>query len=224
MLDFLSTPQISEVLNWTDCITVLVASIIFGFIVSIVYVLTHRQSGYSGGFAITIVMLTATISMIILLIGSNVARAFSLAGAFSLIRFRSAPGDPKDIAYVFFALGNGLACGMGFIGYAGLFCVAMCIVLILIYVFRYPDFSGKNMILKIVIPEDVDYEGLFEDAFKEYTNGHRFIRVKTVDFGTLFQVEYNVSIKRNVSNKEFIDKIRCLNNNLRVVLSSVDAD
>lgn len=222
MFDFLMTSQAEEALSFGNTLLIIISSLILGFFISLVYIFTHKKEGYSSGFTATLIMLPAIISMIILLIGSNVARAFSLAGAFSLIRFRSEPGDPKDIAYVFFSLGVGLSCGMGYIGYAAVFCVIMCAVMTAMYVLNFPKEHGGSMSVRITIPENVDYTGLFDGVFDEYTDGYRFRRVKTVDFGSLFEVEYLVDMKKNANHKEFIDKLRCMNNNLNISLSAAE--
>ncbi len=148
------------------------------------------------------------------------ARAFSLAGAFSLIRFRSAPGNPKDIAYVFFTLGVGLACGMGYIAYAVMFAVILCAVITALNVLKYAEQKNAPMKLRITIPEDLEYQGLFEDVFAEYTTASSFQRLKTVNFGALFEVTYNINMKEGAGKKQFIDRLRARNGNLRIILTA----
>ena len=137
MLDTLFGTSIVEALTLGTTITILLSSLVIGLVISGVYMRTHKNEGYSGSFVITLIMLPAIIAMIILLVGNNVARAFSLAGAFSLIRFRSAPGEPKDIAYVFFTLAVGLACGMGYIAFAVVFAAIICVVMVILTMTRY---------------------------------------------------------------------------------------
>ncbi len=116
---------LSETMTFNDVLTVLLSSLAVGFVISLLYIVTHKKTGYTPSYAVTLVMLPAIIAVIIMLIGNNVARAFSLAGAFTIIRFRSAPADPKDITYVFFTLAAGLALGLGFVGYAAIFTLAL---------------------------------------------------------------------------------------------------
>ena len=130
-MDKLLTSVLSDTFTFGEVIIVLLSSLVLGFAISLLYIFTHRKTGYTPSFAITLVMLPAIIAVIIMLIGNNVARAFSLAGAFTIIRFRSAPADPKDIAYVFFTLAAGLALGLGFIGYAVIFTVVLAAALII---------------------------------------------------------------------------------------------
>ena len=116
---------------------VVLSSLILGLLISGIYILTHRKSGYTESMPLTLIMLPAIISIIIILVGNSVARAFSLAGAFTLVRYRSALGDPKDVAYVFFTMAIGLCCGMGYIGYGVLFTIILGLVMILLEVTRF---------------------------------------------------------------------------------------
>lgn len=220
MLDSMFASSVIETFNLQSTLLVIGCALILGLLISQVYMGTHKKEGYIGSFVVTLIMLPVIIAMIILLVGNNVARAFSLAGAFSLIRFRSAPGDPKDIAYVFFTLAVGLACGMGFVGYAALFAIILCVVMIILSMTQYGMPQNTAMKLKIMVPEDMDYEGLFDDIFKQYTKEYKVLRVKTADFGALFEIIYYISMKDDVKQKEFIDHLRCRNGNLSITLTT----
>lgn len=209
----------AETLTVGSMLLIVLSALVLGFIISLVYMLTHRKEAYTSSFIVALIMLPAIIAMIILLVGNNVARAFSLAGAFSLIRFRSAPGNSKDIAYVFFTLGVGLACGMGYIAYAVLFALIMCLVMILLTKLRFGGRNTHPMSLKIVIPEHMEYDGVFDAVLKNYTNAYQLSKVKTTEFGSLFEITYEVTLKNPADSKQLIDKLRCLNGNLNVVLS-----
>lgn len=224
MLDTLFSTSVVDSLSLITTLIVVVSSLFLGLFISFVYMKTHRGEGYSGGFTVTLIMLPCIIAVIILLVGNNVARAFSLAGAFSLIRFRSAPGDPKDIAYVFFTLAVGLACGMGYIAYAVLFAIILCLVMMMLTITRYGIRSIAQIQLKIMIPENLDYQGLFDDVFNEYLDYSKLLRVKTTDFGSLFELTYSISIKNSANTKEFMDALRCKNGNLNIVLSLKEID
>lgn len=219
MLDTIFTSTTADAFTLGGALSVVLSSLILGLFISLVYIQTHKQEGYSGSFAVTLIMLPAIIAVIILLVGNNVARAFSLAGAFSLIRFRSAPGDPKDIAYVFFTLAVGLACGMGYIAYAAIFAVILSLVMVMITLTRYGVSASPKMQLKITIPEDLNYHGLFDDIFDNYLTDYRLVRVKTTDFGSLFELSYRVAMENTDLQKELIDDIRKRNGNLNIVLS-----
>jgi hypothetical protein len=220
MLDtILSSSTTDQALTWFGTLSILISALGLGLVISLVYMLTHRKVQYTASYAITLIMLPAVIAMIILLVGSNVARAFSLAGAFSLIRFRSAPGDSKDIAYVFFTLAVGLACGMGYISYALLFAVVLCLAMLLLSVTNFGVQSNKPMRLKISIPEDMDYNGVFDGVLDHYAVSHRLTKVKTTEFGSLFELTYEVTLRSPEITKALIDDIRSRNGNLAIVLS-----
>lgn len=180
---------------------------------------TSNKGSYSQNFALTLVIVPTVIAIIVLLIGSNVARAFSLAGAFSIIKFRSAPGDPKDISYVLFTMAAGLACGVGVFGYAVLFTVFLCLLMFGLNIFNFGGKQDTQKLLKITIPEDLDYEGAFDEVFSKYTTAYELIKVRTTDLGSLFQLVYTVNIDKSVSQKEFLDALRCRNGNLNIILS-----
>jgi len=164
-------------------------------------------------------MLPITISIIIMLVGSNIARAFSLAGAFSIIRFRSSMGDPKDIAYVFFTMAIGLALGTGLIGYAILFAVMLCLIMLLLNTLHFGKKKNPPKLLKIMMPENMDYQNTFDDIFEKYTSLHEMLRVRTSDLGSLFEVQYNILLKKDINEKSMLDEIRCRNGNLTITLS-----
>lgn len=194
-------------------------SFILGVAISLTYMKTSSKNTYSQSFSITLVLVPTLIAIIILMIGSNVARAFSLAGAFSIIRFRSSPGDPKDISYVLFALAAGLSCGVGFYQYAMLFTAVLCLLMFALSAF---DFGAKNSCrktLKITIPEDMNYEGAFDDIFKNFTTDCTLTKVKTTGLGSLYELVYNITMNKEVSQKEFLDALRCRNGNLNITLS-----
>ena len=166
-----------------NTLIVIISAIFLGLLISLVYIRTTKKVGYSPSFTVTLIMLPVIISIIILLVGNNVARAFSLAGAFSLIRFRSAPGEPKDIAYVFFTLAVGLCCGMGYIGYAVIFTVILCLVMLILNTINFAVPKTKSMNLKIIVPEDLNYEGIFDEVLNKYTTNYRIETIRTRDFG-----------------------------------------
>ena len=219
MLDKIMLSITGESVTITNSLLIVGTSIILGILISVVYMKTNQKSNLSSGFSTTLIMLPVIISIIILLVGNNVARAFSLAGAFSIIRFRSAPGDPKDIAYIFFTLAIGLTCGMGYIAYGFLFTLIISAVMIGLHITKFTEPKDKTMQLKITIPEDLNYEGIFEDILNSYTNYYNIQRVKTRDFGSLFELTYIINLKHNINQKSFIDELRCRNGNLNITLT-----
>ena len=220
MLETIISSTTGESFTLANALLVIGSSIILGLLISLAYMYTHKKEGYTPGFTITLIMLPVIISIIILLVGNNVARAFSLAGAFSIIRFRSAPGDPKDISYIFFTLAVGLACGMGYIGYGVIVTVILCIIMIVLDKIKFAVPKTKNMRLKILVPEDLNYEGVFDKILDSYSTNWATESVKTKDFGELFEISYKIHLKEGVSQKNLIDELRCKNGNLTIALTS----
>ncbi|MBQ6040427.1 MAG: DUF4956 domain-containing protein [Oscillospiraceae bacterium] len=214
-LDF---PGVGQVLA---CI---LTALVLGILIGLVYMFTHRKTGYTQSYVIAMPMLSGLVATIIVMMcllansTTGVTAAISLTGAFSLVRFRSAPGDPRDIAYVFFAMVMGTVCGIGFIGYACLIFVIMAAALILFNLLNFAAPKTQDMTLKVTIPEDLNYNGLFDKVFEKYTTNHLLRRVKTTDFGTLFDLIYSVRVRNDADQKKFIDDIRALNGNLNVTL------
>ena len=175
----LTASTVAESLSIASVLEILGASIIIGFIISLVYVITHKKDGYSQAFCVCLILLAPIVGLVILLVGNNVARAFSLAGAFALIRFRSAPGDPKDIAFVFMSVVMGLACGMGYWFYAGLATIVILAVILILHFTNYAGKKGNTYTLRITVPETLNYVGAFDDTLKKYTTYYKLERVKT---------------------------------------------
>lgn len=193
------------------------ASLIIGFLISSIYMFTHRKEGYAQSYVMTIIMLPSIVTLILLLINTT-AGALSLAGAFTLVRFRSTPGDPKDITYVFYAMAVGVACGMGYVGFSIVFFIIMGIVVVALNHFDFGGCKLRHMTLKITIPENLDYKGVFDPVLKKYTSFYKLRRIKTTNFGTLFELIYSVDVYEDMDSKKFIDEIRALNGNLNINL------
>lgn len=200
-------------------ITAMLMSMIFGCIIAYTYYKTQTEDSYQKSLAVTLCMLPVILTVIILFVGSNVARAFSLAGTLSIIRFRSAPGDAKDIGFIFFDIAAGLACGVGLYGYGAMFVILLCVFLIILSKTTFFEPKTVRKTLKILIPEDLNYQSAFDDILDKYTTRHTLSKIETVDLGSLFQLVYTVSMKDNLSEREFINELRCRNGNLSIVLS-----
>lgn len=194
---------------------------IIGFIIAAVYMFMCKKEGYQKNFIIGLAMLPAVVAVVILLVGSNVARAFSMAGAFALVRFRSAPGSAKDISIVFFTMAAGLACGLGYVTFVVVFTVVMLLVLIGATLMGFGDRRADRKQLKITIPENLNYSSVFDDIFDKYTSEYRLERVKTANMGTMFELTYDVRLKDNDNEKQFIDELRVRNGNLNIMMSLI---
>ena len=195
----------------------LCSALVIGFLISLLYLVSHRKEGYSQSYVITMTMLPAIVCIILLTINS-LAGALSVAGAFSLVRFRSVPGDPKDISYIFFAMASGVACGVGYVGFAFCFFLILGAVMFIFSALNFAAPRRKSMTLKITIPEDLDHQGVFEPILSKYTEYSRLRRVKTSNFGTLFELIYSVEVKEDLDQKKFIDELRAHNGNMTINL------
>ncbi len=207
----------AEVISLGDTLSYMLAAVVIGIIIAAVYLLITEKSRRSFSFIVSMIMLPAVVALVIILVGSNVARAFSIAGVFSLVRFRSVPGESKDISLVFMAMAAGLACGLGYITLA--FCVLFVLGIIVVLGFKVVAVCFKNTAkqLRVLIPEDMNYVGAFDDLFKEYTKEAKLERVKTTNMGTLYELTYHVQMKADADEKKFLDEIRCRNGNLRII-------
>lgn len=219
MIDSIFTGTATDaVISIPNLLIALAAAFFTGLAISFIYMKTHKSQTPSQSFAITLVLLPVVITVIILLVGNSVARAFSLAGAFSIIRFRSAPGDPKDITFVLFSMAVGLACGMGYIVYAAIVAIALCALLLLLEVFKFGKINATTKQLKITVPENLNYEEAFEEILHRYTTSYKLQKIKTADLGSLYELHYGVTTQNGASDKEFIDALRCRNGNLNITL------
>lgn len=178
-----------------------------------------KKEGYQKNFIFGLIIIPAFVTVVIMLVGSNVARAFSMAGAFALVRFRSAPGSAKDIAVVFFSMAVGLACGLGYITFAACFAVIILLVMVALTIAGIGSDSEKMKQLRITIPEDLNYNSIFDDLFEKYTEGSKLNKVKTTNMGTMYELTYNIKLKNSVDEKEFIDNIRMRNGNLNITMN-----
>lgn len=202
----------------TDFLLCLGFALILGLIMALAYMYRTR---YTKSFVITLALLPAVVCIVIMLVNGNIGAGVAVAGAFSLVRFRSVPGTAKEICMLFLAMGTGLITGMGYLGFAVLFTLIMCLIFML---YNRIDFgAGKNSAiyktLTVTIPEDLNYSDIFDDIFAEYTLKHQTVRVKTTNMGSLFKITYNIVLRDISKEKEMIDKLRQRNGNLEITIS-----
>ena len=210
--------DLTTVISVTDFLLCMGCSLILGLVMAFAYMYRTR---YTKSFVVTLALLPAVVCVVIMLVNGNVGTGVAVAGAFSLVRFRSVPGTAKEICTLFLAMGAGLIAGMGYLGFAVLFTVVMCAVFVL---YNRLDFGAKKnsdayKTFAITIPEDLDYSGIFDDIFAEYTVSHDLARVKSTNMGSMFKLTYNVTLRDVTKEKEMIDKIRCRNGNLEITVS-----
>ena len=193
-------------------------SIALGLMIAAAYMQGTR---YTKSFVVTLAMLPAIICVIIMMVNGSVGTGIAVAGAFSLVRFRSVPGTAKEICAIFLAMGTGLITGMGYLGLAAVFAAVLSLAIV---VFNRADLGSKRNAdryksFRVMIPEDLDYSGIFDDLFAEYTSSCELVNVKTTNMGSMFRLTYDVVLKDPSKEKELIDKIRCRNGNLEINVS-----
>ena len=171
----------------------------------------------SGSFAVVLAVLPLLVSVVILIVNGNLGASVAVLGAFGLIRFRSAPGTAREIGFIFFAMAVGLAAGMGFISLAVLITMTAGIFILLLEKLQFGNPVSKERELRITIPEDLNYLGVFDDLFQTYTKFSHLERVKTTNMGTMYELSYRVELRNRAKEKEFIDELRCRNGNLSII-------
>lgn len=219
MLDsILNTTSQTTGLSMQAIIASLLMAIVSGFVISQLYIRTNGQS-HSSHLATTLVFLPSVLSVVIMLVGDNVATAFSLAGLFTIIRFRSAPGSSKDILFILFCVGAGLAYGLGLSGYGLLFTVAMAIVLMGLTAFGYGA-AAHQLQLKIVTPDDMNSQEIFAKVLGKHCISFTLERIGTKDLGSVYELVYAVSLSDDANHKQLIDEIRRHNGNMNISLAN----
>ncbi|HWT73896.1 MAG TPA: DUF4956 domain-containing protein [Mobilitalea sp.] len=206
----------------SSTLLIVLAALVLGMVISVAYLATTPKRERSASFIMSIIILPMIVAVVILLIGGNLARAFSMAGIFTIVRFRSIPGDSKDISFVFLTMAVGLALGLGYLTLGAVVAVIVGLAIVIIKKSGYGVTEQKEKRLRITIPEDMNYQGAFDDLFAKYTQYCSIQKVKTTNMGTLFEIAYDIIMKEGSSEKEFIDALRCRNGNLTIQLGVKD--
>ncbi len=201
-----------------DFLACIGVALVIGIFLSFVYAF---KSKYTKSFVLTLSMLPAVVCVVIMMVNGNVGAGVAVAGAFNLVRFRSVPGTAKDIGTIFLAMCAGIVVGMGYFGYALVFTAILGGFMLLCSALGLgtKQKNTNERVLRITIPEDLDYTEIFDDLFEGYTASHEIQRVKTTNMGSMFRLTYNVKLKDAKDEKKFIDEIRCRNGNLEVSMS-----
>lgn len=197
------------------------ASLTMGYVVARTYM---YKNSYSKGFVSTLILLPFLVQVVIMMVNGNLGTSVAILGAFGLIRFRSVAGSARDISNIFLSMALGLASGMGHVTFALFVLVVTCITNLVIF---GTSFGEKGLIekeLRIVIPESLDYEGIFDDILDEYTRDYSLVRVKTTNMGSLFELRYIITVDTLQSTKALIDALRVRNGNLNIVCGQVSVE
>lgn len=210
--------EYTAVISPSDFVLCIAVALAAGLIMALGYMFRTR---FTKSFVVTLALLPAVVCVVIMMVNGNVGTGVAVAGAFSLVRFRSVPGTAKEICMLFLAMGSGLIAGMGYLGYSILFALILTLAFIIYnnisVVSRRTDSIYKT--LNITIPEDLDYSEVFSEILAKYTKSAELVRVKTTNLGSLFRLTYNVTLRDPSKEKEMIDELRCRNGNLEITVS-----
>ena len=215
MLESILTQTTGRTVSLVNCLICIFVAIILGGVISFTHKLTTKTTP---NFLLTLTVLPVLVQVVIFLINGNLGTAFAVAGAFSLVRFRSMAGNSKEIVSIFWAMAVGLGLGMGYVAYSVLVTVIVAILVIVTTKITYNTQDLSERKLKIIIPENLDYEEVFDEIFKKYTNKCELRKVKTTNMGSMYELNYIVSMKEKTQEKSFMDEIRCRNGNMLVML------
>jgi len=200
----------------TQYLIVTGVSLVLGLISALVYM---YQNTYTKGFVLSLVLLPTVVQTVILLVSGNLGAGVAVAGTFSLVRFRSVPGGAREIAAIFAAMAIGLATGMGYIAVAALLTIAVGSVSLILVKLKFGDQDVNNRHVKVTMPENLDYNKVFDDVFSEYTTRTELRKVKTTNLGSMFELQYEITLRDPSQEKALIDALRTRNGNLNILLS-----
>ena len=209
---------LTQVISVKDFLLCLGMSLLLGVIIAAAYA---WHSEHTKSFLMTVALLPAVVCVVIMMVNGNVGAGVAVAGAFSLVRFRSAPGSAKEIVTIFLAMGAGLITGMGYLGFALLFTAVMSVAFIIYNLIAGASIGrmAANRTIRITIPEDLDYSGVFDAIFEKYTKKSELVKVKTTNMGSLFRLTYDITLRDVREEKQMIDLIRERNGNLEITVS-----
>ncbi len=224
MVDFLF-PRIGGVeLNARGVLVSVGIAFVLGLILSAVYLLTNRRRGYTSDFPAAVALLAPLMAAVIFLVNSSVAVAVSLGGALALLRIRSNPRDTMEITTLLFAIVIGIGCGTGYYGVSMVITVILCALTVILSVSGFGTPKAKRVTVKIYVPEDLNFEGVFDEVLEKYTEGFDLMQIKTADFGSVYELKYMASLKDGADRRALLDELRCKNGNLDVSITLRDYD
>lgn len=215
MLDSILTLDIQQQFDLITVIIITLSSLGLGVLVALSYM---YKNDYNKNFVLTLVLLPAVVQAVIMLVNGNLGTGVAVMGAFSLVRFRSIPGTARDINSIFFAMSIGIATGMGYLGFAAVFLFLVASFNMVLTQSSFGERKTTAKELKITIPEDLDYTGVFDDIFEEFTSKVQLNRVRTTNLGSMYKLQYSVTMKDPAREKAMIDALRCRNGNLDISL------
>ncbi len=206
-------------LNLMSASMCIISGIVLGLIIALVHM---KSSRYSKNYIITLAVLPILVSTVMIMVNGNLGTGIAIAGAFSLVRFRSMPSNSKEIMSVFFAMIIGIAIGAGYIVFASLITIVVSLMILVFDLTSFGENKNKYKTLSIVVPETLDYDTVFDEIFNKYASNYELIRIKTTNLGSLYELKYDITLKSGVGEKEFIDNLRVRNGNLKISIHKTE--
>jgi len=217
-MDALNFQDLTGVFSVADVVVSMVLSFVLCALIGWVYQITHRGASYTQSYVHTLVLNGMVVAVVMLIVGSNIARAFALVGALSIIRFRNAVKETRDVGFIFFTMAVGMAVGTKFYLLAIVTAVVICLVILIMTRFNWYARRVVGQILKVQIPNDAQFDALFDDLFVKYTGSSELISVDSIHGGMLTELTYSVGLKKASKIQDFLAEIKKLNGNNRVTL------
>lgn len=217
-MDFLNIQDLSGEFSVIDVVLVMVLSFVLSAFIGWIYKITHRGTSYTQSFVFTLVLNGMIVAVVMMIVGSNIARAFSLVGALSIIRFRNAVKETRDVGFIFFTMAIGMAIGTRFYLLGVIAAIVISLVILLMTRFNWYAREMSSQILRIQIPNGAPFDTLFDKAFVKYTSSSELISVDSVHSGMMTDLTYSIGMKKSSQIQEFLTEIRNLNGNNKVTL------
>lgn len=221
MLNSILIENVAASVTGQEFFICLITALAAGICIALIH-MYHNQ--YTKNFILTLTLMPAIVQIVIMLVNGNLGTGVAVMGAFSLVRFRSVPGNSREIGSIFLAMASGLATGMGYIGITGIFIVIIGAVTLVLNAVPYGESRQGLRSLKVTIPENLDYSGIFDDIFQKYTKSAKLLRVKTTNMGSMYELHYHMIMKNMREEKQMLDEIRCRNGNLTIICGQLASD
>lgn len=199
----------------------MVTALVLGLVIALIY---QSSNSRPGGFGVVLAVMPLLVASVILIVNGNIGTSVAVLGAFGLVRFRSMPGTAREIGFLFYSMAVGLAIGMGFLSLGWIITAVVGLAIFILEKARFGSKESSERVLRVTIPEDLNYTGIFDDLFQVYTRRAALERVKTTNMGTMYELSYRVELRDPDREKEFIDALRCRNGNLSIILGLVQRD
>lgn len=218
ILDRMLDADIALDVTMVGFLLIVFTSLLFGLCYSAMYLFNRRNEIATNGLALALVIVPAATAVVITMVGRNIATGLGLSGIFVLVRFRSGPIQTKDLAYLFVSICSGVLSGCGYVVYGIIFTIILLAVLFVLETSNWGNSHADSMILKIWVPENINFQGVFEKTLKRHAASYKLLMVRTTDFGSMCELRFRLVPKDNMNQKKLLDEIRAKNGNMNVVL------